>query len=205
MQWLHSTQNQVWQDSIMISVSEQQFTRILQTQPVLLLSTRSARRNNLAPLVWYTPISSEPPLLGISLKPSSMSFHYLRESGDFIVSVCRETMVRDVHFCGVNSGRDIEKMRYLNIPSQWGTAATPLILPAALANLECRVRSITPTGDRQWIVGEVKNAIADGEYYDEGWAEETPLLHYVEGNKYRCGEVFYDMSDIRPGLVQDNY
>jgi flavin reductase (DIM6/NTAB) family NADH-FMN oxidoreductase RutF len=189
----------------MINVSEKEFGKLITSHPVLLLSSRSGRRNNLAPLIWYSPMSSEPPLLGISLKPSSMSFHYVRESGDFVVAVCHETMVREVHFCGVNSGRDLEKLRYMNISTQWGIAATPMILPDSLANLECRVRSITPTGDRQWIVGEVKAATANAEYFEDGWIEDTPLLHYVEGNKYRCGEVFYDMSDVRPGLINENY
>lgn len=189
----------------MITVPVKDYGKLIVSQPVLLLSSRSARRNNLAPVIWYSPVSSKPPLLGISLKPSTMSFDYIRESGDFVLAVCSERMVRDVHFCGINTGRDIEKMRYMNIPAKWGSAATPLILPAALANLECRVQSITLVGDRQWIVGEVISTIADPEFYEDGWREETPLLHYVSGSRYRCGEVTYDMSDVRPGLIDENY
>lgn len=185
----------------MITIPSTEFWKLIVTQPVLMLSSRIARRNNLAPLVWYAPVSSQPPMLGISIKPSSMSYDYIRESGDFIAAVCNETMVREVHFCGMNSGRDIEKMRYMNLPSQWGTAASPLILPHALANLECRVRSITQTGDKPWIVGEVISAIVDANFYDDGWSQDAPLLHYCGGSQYRCGNQRYDMKDIRPGLV----
>ncbi len=142
-------------------------------------------------------------MTGLSLKPSSQSYNYIRESGDFVVAVCSEMMVRDVHFCGVNSGKDMEKSRYMALPMKWGTQATPMILPAALANLECRVRDITTTGDRPWIVGEVMAVLVDSDYYENGWNKDTPLLHYIGGNQYRCGEVTYNMSDIRPGLVAE--
>ena len=54
------------------------FQRMLVTHPVLLLSSRRDRYNTLMPLIWYTPVSGDPPTIGISLKPSSASYHYIR-------------------------------------------------------------------------------------------------------------------------------
>lgn len=185
----------------MIGILPEFFSKLINSHPVLLLSSRSGRNNTLSPLTWYTPVSCDPPMIGISLKPSSTSYHYIRESGDFICAIPDETHLKIIHFCGVHSGRDMDKFRYMNMTTSRGKAVSPLYLSNCLANIECRVRDIVMTGNRPFVTGEILAVNVDPRYFDEEWHPETRLVYHMGGNQYRCGNEIFDMKDIRPGYT----
>ncbi len=177
------------------------FSELLVTHPVLLLSSRSGRSNTVAPLTWYMPVSLDPPLIAISLKPSALSWRYVRESGDFILAVPGESMLKAVQFCGVHSGRDMDKIHHLGLQTAWGKAASPLMLTGCMANIECRTRDIHQTGARPLIVGEILSIYADEIFYKDGWRPNARLIYYAGGNRYRIDNEIIDMGHIRPGYV----
>lgn len=178
-----------------------EFTTMLRTHPVLLLSSRKGRMNTLTPLVWYMPVSQDPPIISISLKPSTMSYHYIREAGDFILCVPDDSMIRAVHFCGLHSGRDTDKIHHLNMPTSRGKSVSPLYLPQCLANIECKVRDIVTVGDRPLITAEVITINVLDEYYENRWLGQANLIYYRGGACYRAGGQDYDMSDMMPGYI----
>lgn len=185
----------------MASVNNDRFSEMLVSHPVLLISSRSGRYNSIAPLTWYLPLSIDPPMIGISLKPCSATYHYIRESGDFILGIPGENMLRTIHFCGVHSGHDMDKIRHLNQPTTRAKSVSPLMLPACLANIECRVRDIIPSGNRPFITGEILTITAESYYYNDGWLDDIQLVYYLGGNQYRIGNEIKDLSSIRPGYV----
>ncbi len=183
----------------MAFVNPDRFSQMLVTHPVLLMSTRSGRNCTIAPLTWYLPLSLDPPMIGVSLKPSSMSYQYLRESGDFVLGVPGEWMLKTIHFCGLHTGRDIDKIRHLNLPTSRAQSVSPLILSSCLANIECRVRDIIPTGNRPFITAEILTITADSQFYYDGWLENIRLVYYLGGARYRVGDEITEMSSVRPG------
>lgn len=191
----------------MIVQSNSQCFQLLTSHPVLLLSTRRGRSNNLAPVTWYAPIAADPPMIGLSLKPSTESFRNLRESGDFILAAPTVELLRTVHFCGIHSGRDMDKMRIANLSVTRGKAVSPLLLTGCAANIECRVRDILYPSDRPWITGEVLSVTANPHYFDGvDWTEAARLIHHVRGNRYRAGGESYDLGgDIHPGYVPPDH
>ncbi len=185
----------------MVYIPVHKMTEMLATHPVLLLSSRSGRSNTISTITWYIPLSSDPPVIGISLKPSSMSYHYIRESGDFILAVPNESHLKAIQFCAVQTGRHMDKLYHLNLATSRGKSASPLMLTSCMANIECRVRDIIPTGNRPFITGEVVALTADLRYYDHGWLPHSNLVYYAGGNCYRVGDDIVDMESIRPGYV----
>lgn len=185
----------------MVVLANETFVKMLATHPVLLLSSRRDRYNTLAPLIWYTPVSCDPPMVGISIKPSSMSYQYIRESGDFILEAPGGSMVKAVHFCGVHSGRDVDKISHLNLSTTRAREVSPLMISSCMAHIECRVRQIIQTGNRPYIVGEVLSVSANDCYYKDGWTGEACLIYYLGGARYLAGSEVIDMSSVIPGYV----
>ncbi|MGI6458069.1 MAG: flavin reductase family protein [bacterium] len=180
------------------------FSSLLNSHPVLLISSRSGRANTIAPLIWYSPLSCDPPLIGISLKPSTQSFQYIREAGDFILGIPGGDLIKTTHFCALHSGKDLDKLFHLNLPTQRGKAVSPLFISTCLANIECRVRDIYITGNRPFISGEVLSVYVDDNHYRNGWLPSATFIHYISGNLYRIGDEIVDMSSMRPGYVPPN-
>lgn len=185
----------------MTTLPNDSFAKMLVTHPILLLSSRRDRNNTLMPLVWYSPVSLDPPMIGISIKPSSMSYQFIRESGDFLLGIPGGSMVKAVHFCGVHSGRDVDKISHLNLVTTRAKEVSPLLVTNCMASIECRVRQITQTGNRPFICGEVLSVTAEYYYYKDDWTGEACLLYYLGRNRYRAGSDIIDMSSIRPGYV----
>lgn len=175
---------------------------MLYTHPVLLLSSRRDRYNTLMPLTWYAPLSLDPPMIGISLKPSSMSYNYIRESGDFILGIPGGSMVKAVHFCGVHSGRDMDKIIHLNLSTTRAREVSPLMVTNCMGQIECRVRQIITSGNRPFITGEVLSVTAEHYYFKNGeWTGEACLVYHLGGSRYRVGDETVDMERIRPGYI----
>jgi len=185
----------------MVVVANDCFSKMLITHPVLLLSSRIGRNNTLMPLVWYSSVSTDPPMIGISLKPSNTSYHFIRESGDFLLGVPGGSMVKAIHFCGIHSGRDIDKISHLNLTTTRAKSVSPLLIGNCMANIECRVRNITQMGDRPFITGEVISITAGDYYFNNDWTGEDCLIYYLGGTKYRVGCETVDMSSVKPGYI----
>ncbi len=185
----------------MISKPIGDFSNLIVSHPVLLLSARKGRFNAVSPVLWYMPVSLDPPMVAISLKPSSQSYHFVRESGDFILGVAGESLVKEAHFCGVHSGRDVDKIRILNLTTARAKTVTPLMITECLAQIECRVRDIIPGMGRPMITAEVLYVGMHEQIDQIGWQPEELLLYYMGGARYRVGRRILDMSDVRPGYV----
>ena len=130
-----------------------------------------------------------------------MSYHYIRQSGDFIVAIPDESHLKAIHFCGVHSGRDTDKISHLHLATTRGKDVSPLSITSCLANIECRVRDIYFQGDRPSIVGEVLSIDAPYPVYNQGWRDDVRFVYYEGGSIYRIGNERVDMSLIRPGYV----
>lgn len=185
----------------MIALSLLRFTEILAGHPVLLLSSRSGLRMNVMPVTWYVPLSSSPPLLGVSLTPSSYTHYLVRETGEFVLGVPDETMLKEIHFCGVHSGRSVDKIRYLNLMTSRAQEVSALLLSDCIGHLECRVRQILPTGDRRLLVSELVSLRVQPFAWEEGWTNHVRLVHYLGNLDYRIGDEVVTVDGVHPGYV----
>jgi len=120
---------------------------LLSPVPVVLVSCRGRTgpldRNNLITLAWAGTINSEPPMLSISVRKSRLSHPMIRETGEFVVNLVDEDLVDACDFCGVRSGRDLDKFdacRLTAIPSRLLDHA-PTLAESPLS-LECRVDQV---------------------------------------------------------------
>lgn len=185
----------------MIDISPHHFSRMIPSHPVLLMSSRVGRHNTLAPVTWYAPQSIDPPMIAVSLKPSSASCRYARQSGDFILGIPGPNLLKTVHFCGMHSGRDLDKMRHLTVSATRGKNASPLAVQECLANIECRIRDVVTIGNRPLLCAEVISIQANPRMYDNGWLPHVRLIHHEEGHVYRIGNERVNMEHVRPGYV----
>ncbi|MBD3267950.1 hypothetical protein GF373_14890 [bacterium] len=186
----------------MLDVPLEKFSYFIASHPVLVLTSRLGRHNTLCPLTWYLPLSCDPPMLGISLKPSSQSYHSIRETGEFLLAVPPDYMAKAVHFCGLHSGRDMDKLRYLNYTAYRAKEVSPLRVAGCMAYIECRVREITKCGNRPFLSAEVISLYVDPRYADEeGWFDDVVFIHYLGGSQYRVGDEIVDLSAYRPGYI----
>ena len=185
----------------MLELSPQKYTELLYSQPVLLLSSRVGLKANVMPVCWYVPLSSMPALIGVSLTPSSYTCHLVQESGEFVLGVPDETMLKEIHFCGVHCGMDVDKIRHLKLVTHRARDVSAFLISDCLGQIECRVRQVQSTGDRKFFISEVMTVTVQPFAWNNGWTDEIRLVHYLGGLDYRIGNEVVRVEGVHPGYV----
>ncbi len=140
---------------------------VLYPAPAVLVSCGTGQQANIITLAWVGTLCSEPPLVGVGVRPSRHSHGLIAEVGEFVVNLPRKEQVRWVDYCGTVSGRDEDKWAACGFtPAPAAEVQVPVIAECPV-NIECRVRQILTLGSHDLFVGEVvavqmDEAVLDG-------------------------------------------
>ena len=66
-------------------------------------------RANVMTAAWAGTICSDPVMLSVSLRKERFSHHIIKETGEFVVNLTTEKLVKVTAYVGVKSGKDIDK------------------------------------------------------------------------------------------------
>ena len=90
--------------------------------PAVLVTVRDReRRDNVFTAAWVGTVCTNPPMLTISVRPERFSFEAICQTGEFVVNLTTKEMVRAVDFCGVRSGRDVDKFSVTGLSREEGS------------------------------------------------------------------------------------
>ncbi len=173
---------------------------VLYPVPVVLVTCGSGDQANIITLAWVGTICSDPPAIGIAIRPSRHSNGLIRQTEEFVVNVPTADLVAQVDYCGQVSGRDVDKWAACGFTPQPGSAvATPLIAQCPV-NLECELARIIPLGTHDLFVGEIVAVQLDEAILDDrgriDYAQARPLAYL--GGQYRgIGELLGQYGDWR--------
>ena len=97
--------------------------------PVVLISTADRDgKKNVFTVAWTGTVCSDPPMVSISVRPERYSYHMIKETGEFVINLTTEELAYATDYCGVVSGRDIDKFEKLHLtPEKADIVKVPLI------------------------------------------------------------------------------
>lgn len=159
--------------------------RMINDGSVSLISTRLEERTNVATLSWQMPLSQAPPMAGIALTPSSRTYHFLVQTGEFVLSIPDASLIAETHFCGTHSGETCDKIRLMELRTLRALRVSPLLITNCIGHLECVVRDFWKLGDHVMFAGEVITALIEPDCFDGGWTDQAQTLHHLGGDLYR--------------------
>ena len=141
---------------------------------------------------WVSLVSKTPPTLALSLHHGRQSYANIQQSGVFTVNVIPGSQVVAGDFCGLVSGRDVDKLAATDLTPRAGLHVAAPILAESPLNLECRVTSEVGIGDYRLILAEILEIhIAAAACRDHGYdASVIDPLVYLGGLReyWRLGE-----------------
>ena len=158
---------------------------------VMVSCCRSGERPNIITVAWAGTVCSEPPMLSISVRKERYSYDIIRESGEFAVNLVNRDLVRAADYCGVKSGRDVDKFGEMELtPMQSQRIAAPGIAESPV-NIECRVKERIPLGSHDMFLAEVLGVTIEDSYLNEKNKFElnnAGLVSYSHGEYFVLGE-----------------
>jgi flavin reductase (DIM6/NTAB) family NADH-FMN oxidoreductase RutF len=158
------------QSAEMKTIQGREISALLNPRPVVLVTCcDAAGKVNVLTVAWQTPLSHNPPLLGISLNQRHYSHALIAESGEFALNVVGEGFCEAVEMCGICSGRDTDKVAEAGLGLIPAQRIRPPLIAGALAHLECIVKEQVQAGDHTFFVGEIVSAAAQAGSFSDRW------------------------------------
>ncbi|HET6615246.1 MAG TPA: flavin reductase family protein [Dehalococcoidia bacterium] len=169
------------------SIDERDARRLLGGGPVTLVTTSWRGNQNVMPAVFVTPLSIDPPLVGVAVHPARHTHDMIKFSEEFALNIPTRELLHHVQYAGSVSGVELNKFELTRLPTFRGRRIDAPLLEGCVGWIECGVHDAFVIGDHTLFVGKVVAAQAEKDAFDETWlltgAEEKPL-HYLGVNFY---------------------
>lgn len=160
---------------------------LLSPMPAVLVTCADGEKKNVFTVAWTGIINTKPPMTYISVRPSRYSYGIIKKTGEFAINLTTEKLCRAVDFCGVKSGKDIDKFEACKFTvTDAKNISVPILEESPLA-LECKVVDSKLLGTHEIFIAEIVGTVADERYIDENGRlelEKADLLAYSHG-QYR--------------------
>lgn len=158
--------------------------------PPVLVSCGTVEQPNVMTVAWTGIVCSEPVLTYVSIRPSRFSYELIKEHGEFVINIPTWKLVAAVDYCGVKSGRNVDKFKEMGLTAAPCTQIAAPQIAECPVSIECKVKSVTPYGTHDMFLAEVVAVNVDDTYIDDKGAldlEKAGVLAFAHGKYYTLG------------------
>lgn len=161
--------------------------------PAVLVSVGNAKgEKNMLTIAWTGTVCSNPAMAYISVRPERYSYEMIKETGEFVINLTTEEMVRQTDYCGVKSGQKVDKWKETGLhPGAAHALKYAPVIEEAPVNIECKVQEIKKLGSHHMFLAEVASVQVEEAYINEQdklELNESGLLAYSHGEYLGLGE-----------------
>jgi len=161
---------------------------MLNPVPAVLITSKNAEgKINVFTVGWIGTACTKPPMITVAIRPERLSYDYIKESKEFVVNLPSKDLVKEVDFCGVRSGRQVDKIKEMKLTlEESSTIETPSIKQCPVA-IECKLKDIIPLGSHDLFLAEVVGLQIEEDLIDDKGKihlENADLISYSHGEYF---------------------
>lgn len=160
---------------------------LLNPVPCVLVTSKYGDKINVLTIAWAGTVCTIPPMVSISVRKERYSFPIISDSKEFVINIPSTKQAFNVDFCGVKSGRDLDKIKKCGFSLDYETGFNTPYIADCPVNLLCRVKSILPLGSHHMFLAEVVKVFTDESLMDNKGKlhlEKADFLCYNHGEYY---------------------
>ena len=166
-------------------------SNMLYPVPAVMISCADEEgRSNIMTAAWAGTICSDPVMVSVSIRPERYSHDVIARTGEFVINFTTEDLTFAADFCGVRSGRDVDKFEYLHLTKVPSRKVSAPSIGESPVCLECLVTGIEKLGTHDLFLAKVVQVSVDEQYLDEKGRfalEDAGLVAYVHGSYLSLG------------------
>ena len=147
--------------------------------------------SNIITVAWTGVVCSDPAMVYVSVRQSRHSYNLIKESGEFVINLTTENLTFTTDWCGVKSGKDIDKFETMHLTKQKAEFVKCPMIAESPISLECKVVEEKDLGSHTMFIGKVLGVNVAEEYIDEKGAfdiNKCNLMAYANGGYYALGK-----------------
>ncbi|MBQ4120464.1 MAG: flavin reductase family protein [Clostridia bacterium] len=164
---------------------------LLAPLPAVMVSSGTLEKPNVMTVAWTGIINTQPSKTYISVRKSRYSYDLIKNSGSFVINLVPSTLVKACDFCGVRSGRDIDKFKFCNLTAEASFSVDAPSIAECPLSLECRVSEIIELGSHDMFLADIVSVAVKKDLIDQNGRlalEKAGLLAYVHGEYFTLGK-----------------
>ena len=163
--------------------------------PPCMVTCGSGESANVLTIAWTGILNTIPPKTYISVRPSRHSYALIRESGEFVINLTNTSLVRAADYCGVYTGKKVNKFQKCKLKVEPASAVSCPILSDSPLSLECRVTDVISLGSHDMFLADIVAIDVDESLVDEQGKlhiERAGLVAYAHGGYFELGKKLGD-------------
>ena len=159
--------------------------------PAAMVSCGTMEKSNIITVAWTGVINTNPAMVYISVRPERYSYELIEHSKEFVINLTNEDLAYATDWCGVKSGRDVDKFEKMHLTRQKANFVNCPMIEEAPVSIECKVKEIKRLGSHHMFLAEVLAVNADEKYFDKKGGfdiSKCNLIAYANGGYYTLGK-----------------
>ncbi len=168
---------------------------LLAPVPSVMVSCGDMENSNIITIGWVGIAASHPPKLYISVRPERFSYDIIKSKKEFCVNIPTAQMAKQVDFCGVKSGKDVDKFSECGFTKVQAFEIDCPAIEECPISLECKVCDIIPLGSHDMFLADILAVSVDDRLVDEKgrlMLERADLMTYAHGDYFTLGKKIGD-------------
>lgn len=171
-------------------------------KPIVLIGSIVDGRPNFFTVAWFNRMSRTPNIWGACVGKAKYTLKGIKENKTFSVNFPNADLVTKTDYCGLRSGKDVDKSILFDI--FYGEFATAPMIRECPVTAECTLRELVDISTHYLLLGEVKHLYSEEKYMTDGVLDQKkmnlliftkPALQY-----WTLGEVVADAYSIGKDL-----
>ena len=146
---------------------------------------------NIITVAWVGTICTNPPMCYISVRPERHSYDIIKKNMEFVINLTTEKLVKATDYCGVKSGRDVDKFADMHLTAAPSVKIEAPAIAESPVNIECKVKQVLELGSHDMFIAEVMAVNVDESLLDEKGTlhlSDADLIAYSHGRYYGLGD-----------------
>lgn len=136
--------------------------------PAVMVSVTDGKGNdNIITVAWAGTVCTNPPMVSISVRPSRFSYDLIKNTGEFVINLTTEKLAYAADYCGVRSGRDVDKFKEMNLTKEKADFVKAPMIGESPVSIECKVKEVKELGSHHMFMAEVLAVHAEEAYMDQ--------------------------------------
>lgn len=165
---------------------------MLNPVPAVMVTVADKSGNaNIITIAWAGTVCTNPPMVSISVRPERHSYAMIEETGEFVINLVTDELVKACDYCGVVSGRDVNKWEKMQLtPFAVANCSVPAIKESPV-NIACKVVEKKELGSHTMFLAEVVSVTVEDTHMNETGKfliNELGLVMYSHGEYFSMGE-----------------
>lgn len=159
--------------------------------PAVMVSCGTMDKSNIITVAWTGILNTNPATVYISVRPQRYSYSIIKEQKEFVINLTNQELAYATDWCGVKSGKDIDKFSTLKLTKQKANFVKCPMIEQSPVSVECRVKEIKEMETHHVFIAEVLAIHADEKYIDKTGRfdiSKCNLIAYSNGHYYTMGK-----------------